>query len=138
MLDDVLRRLVLVVVPHPFQHRERDALAREREQAQPDAARHLERLQREPEGEPGRVCNAVAVPERDGHGRLHETDVAGPEGDDGRDVHVAADYPQAVSRYRRAHEMVTEADQSTESLRKAMVDLRVVFEELLERERATV
>jgi hypothetical protein len=57
---------------------------------------------------------------------------------DNRTAHVAADYPEAVSRYRRAHDMVTEADQSTESLRKAMVDLRVVFEELLERERATV
>ena len=57
---------------------------------------------------------------------------------DSRTAHVAADYPEAVSRYRHAHEMVSDADQSTESLRKAMVDLRVVFEELLERERATV
>jgi hypothetical protein len=57
---------------------------------------------------------------------------------DSRTAHVAADYPEAVSRYRHAHEMVGDADQSTESLRKAMVDLRVVFEELLERERATV
>ncbi len=32
---------------------------------------------------------------------------------------------------------MSEADESTESLRKAMVDLRVVFEELLERERVT-
>jgi hypothetical protein len=56
---------------------------------------------------------------------------------DTRTAHVAADYPEAVSRYRHAHDMVSEADQSTESLRKAMVDLRVVFEELLERERAT-
>ena len=55
-----------------------------------------------------------------------------------RTAHVAADYPEAVSRYRHAHEMVSDADQSTESLRKAMVDLRVVFEELLERERAAV
>ncbi len=57
---------------------------------------------------------------------------------DNRTAHVAADYPEAVSRYRHAHEMVSDADQSTESLRKAMVDLRVVFEELLERERAAV
>jgi hypothetical protein len=57
---------------------------------------------------------------------------------DDRTAHVAADYPEAVSRYRHAHEMVSDADQSTESLRKAMVDLRVVFEELLERERAAV
>jgi hypothetical protein len=57
---------------------------------------------------------------------------------DTRSAHVAADYPEAVTRYRHAHEMVSEADQSTESLRKAMVDLRVVFEELLERERVAV
>ena len=56
---------------------------------------------------------------------------------DNRTAHVAADYPEAVSRYRHAHELVSEADESTESLRKAMVDLRVVFEELLERERVT-
>ncbi len=56
---------------------------------------------------------------------------------DHRTAHVAADFPDAVGRYRHAHEMVGEADQSTESLRKAMVDLRVVFEELLARERAT-
>jgi hypothetical protein len=57
---------------------------------------------------------------------------------DSRTAHVAADYPEAVSRYRHAHDMVSEADQSTESLRKAMVDLRVVLEELLERERVVV
>lgn len=57
---------------------------------------------------------------------------------DQRTAHVAADHPEAVVRYRHAHEMVSEADQSTESLRRAMVDLRVVFEELLVRERATV
>ncbi len=60
------------------------------------------------------------------------------EGDlDHRTAHVAADYPEAVARYRRAHEFVNEADQGTESLRRAMVDLRVVFEELLERDRET-
>jgi hypothetical protein len=60
------------------------------------------------------------------------------EGDlDQRTAHVAADHPDAVVRYRHAHEMVGEADQSTESLRRAMVDLRAVFEELLVRERAT-
>jgi hypothetical protein len=56
---------------------------------------------------------------------------------DQRTTHVAADFPEAVARYRHAHEMVTEADQGTENLRRAMVDLRVVFEELLVRERAT-
>jgi hypothetical protein len=57
---------------------------------------------------------------------------------DHRTAHVAADFPEAVARYRHAHEMVGEADQSTESLRRAMIDLRVVFEELLVRERASV
>ena len=56
---------------------------------------------------------------------------------DHRTAHVAADFPDAVARYRHAHEMVSDAEQSTESLRRAMVDLRVVFEELLARERAT-
>lgn len=55
-----------------------------------------------------------------------------------RSAHVAADHPVAVQRYRHAYDMVHEADQSTESLRKAMVDLRIVLDELLVGERATV
>lgn len=55
---------------------------------------------------------------------------------DDRTAYVAADYPDVVQRYRHAREMMGEAEQSTESLRKAMIDLRVVLEELLVRERA--
>jgi hypothetical protein len=51
-----------------------------------------------------------------------------------RAAHVAADYPDVGERYRHAHDMLHEADQSTESLRKAMIDLRAVLEELLVRE----
>jgi len=55
-----------------------------------------------------------------------------------RTAYVAADYPAVVQRYRHAHEMVdAAAEQSTENLRKAMVDFRAVLEELLVRERAT-
>ena len=84
-LDRVLRRLLLVVL-HAPEHRDGDALARERDQPEPDAAGHLDRLEREPVGEAGRVRHAV-VAERKGHRRLHEADVPGPERDDRRDVH---------------------------------------------------
>lgn len=62
-----------------------------------------------------------------------------PTNGDGEEpiAHVAADYPDVVQRYRHAHDMVREAEQGTENLRRAMIDLRVVFEELLVRERAT-
>jgi uncharacterized protein (UPF0297 family) len=56
---------------------------------------------------------------------------------DERTAYVAADHPEVVNRYRHAHDMVREADQSTENLRKAMVDLRVVLDELLVAERTT-
>jgi hypothetical protein len=48
---------------------------------------------------------------------------------------VAADYPDVVQRYRHATEMVQAAEQSTENLRRALVDLRMVVDELLVRER---
>jgi hypothetical protein len=56
------------------------------------------------------------------------------EGDtEDRAAHVAVDHPDVVDRYRHGQAMLEEVDgeQSTESLRKAMVDFRVVFEELL-------
>jgi hypothetical protein len=49
-------------------------------------------------------------------------------------AHVAADYPELVQRYRHAHDMLHEADKSTENMRKAMLDLRAVLDELLVRE----
>lgn len=49
---------------------------------------------------------------------------------------ISVEHPNAVQRYRHGHEMVSAADvtpeQRTENLRKAMVDFRVVFEELVE------
>jgi hypothetical protein len=52
-------------------------------------------------------------------------------------AYVAADYPDVVQRYRHAQDMLHRADQSTEDMRKAMVDLRVVLDELLVREPTT-
>jgi hypothetical protein len=57
---------------------------------------------------------------------------------DERTAHVAADHPDVVVRYRHAHEMVHAADQSTENLRKAMVDLRIVLDQLLAPEKTAV
>jgi hypothetical protein len=52
-------------------------------------------------------------------------------------AYVAADYPDLVQRYRRAHDMVASStERGTENLRLAMVDLRMVFDELLTPERA--
>jgi hypothetical protein len=51
---------------------------------------------------------------------------------------IAVDYPEIADRYRHGHELVVSGngDQSTENLRKAMVDFRSVLEELLVREPA--
>ena len=49
---------------------------------------------------------------------------------------VSVDHPKAVQRYRHGHEMVhgngASGDERTENLRKAMVDFREVFAELVE------
>ena len=48
-------------------------------------------------------------------------------------AHVAVDHPDVVDRYRHGHEML-EADDDvheTENLRKAMIDFRAVFDELV-------
>lgn len=52
-------------------------------------------------------------------------------------AYVAADHPDVAERYRHGHAMLehVDGDQSTENLRKAMVDFRVVLEELLQSER---
>jgi hypothetical protein len=52
---------------------------------------------------------------------------------------IAADHPHLAERYRHGHAMLRSTDedaQSTEHLRKAMVDFRAVLDELLE-ERVT-
>ena len=56
---------------------------------------------------------------------------------DDRVAYVAADYPDLVQRYRHAHNLVEAAERSTENLRLAMIDLRIMLDELLVRERAT-
>lgn len=50
---------------------------------------------------------------------------------------VAVDHPDVAERYRHGHAMLdnVDGDQSTENLRKAMIDFRAVFESLLEKER---
>lgn len=52
-------------------------------------------------------------------------------------AYMAADYPDVVQRYRHAHDMLENKEQSTEDLRKAMLDLRTVLDELLVREQTT-
>jgi hypothetical protein len=50
-----------------------------------------------------------------------------------RVAHVAVDHPDVVERYRHGHAMLEakNGDQDTENLRKAMIDFRAVFEELV-------
>jgi hypothetical protein len=49
---------------------------------------------------------------------------------------VSVDHPHVVERYRHGHQMVhgngASGDERTENLRKAMVDFRAVFEQLVE------
>lgn len=55
---------------------------------------------------------------------------------DTRTAAVSVDHPNVVARYRHGHEMVhgngANGDERTENLRKAMVDFRAVFEQLVE------
>lgn len=53
-----------------------------------------------------------------------------------RAADVSVDHPEVVERYRHGHAMLkaTGGDDGTENLRRAMVDFRAVFEELLEEE----
>jgi len=52
-------------------------------------------------------------------------------------AHVAADYPDVVERFRHGHAMLDNVDgaQGTENLRRAMLDFRAVFEEVIEETR---
>jgi hypothetical protein len=50
---------------------------------------------------------------------------------------VSVEHPRAVQRYRHGHDMIhgnggTNGDERTENLRKAMVDFRAVFSEIVE------
>ena len=55
-----------------------------------------------------------------------------------RAAHLAVDHPDVVERYRHGRAMLdeTRAPEGTENLRKAMLDFRAVFEEIVERERS--
>ena len=55
-----------------------------------------------------------------------------------RTAHLAVDHPDVVERYRHGRAMLGEVkgSEGTENLRKAMLDFRAVFEEVVERERA--
>jgi hypothetical protein len=54
-----------------------------------------------------------------------------------RTAHLAVDHPDVVERYRHGRAMLDEVNgaEGTENLRKAMLDFRTVFEEIVERER---
>lgn len=58
-----------------------------------------------------------------------------PAGDDTEEqaAHVAVDHPHVAERYRHGHAMLESVDgaESTESLRKAMIDFRSVLDELV-------
>src|SRR5207253_1844275 len=71
---------------HPLQHGERDALAREEEEAEADADGRLDRLQADAVGEAVGVLDAVAQ-ERSRHRRLKEADAARPERERDHEVH---------------------------------------------------
>jgi hypothetical protein len=51
-----------------------------------------------------------------------------------RAADVSVDHPEVVQRYRHGHDMLQarHGDDGTENLRKAMVDFRATFEELIE------
>ena len=55
----------------------------------------------------------------------------------GARAHLAVDHPDVVERYRHGRAMLGEVRgaEGTENLRKAMLDFRAVFEEVVERER---
>ena len=55
-----------------------------------------------------------------------------------RSAHLAVDHPDVVERYRHGRAMLGEVKgaEGTENLRKAMLDFRTVFEEVVERERS--
>ena len=55
-----------------------------------------------------------------------------------RAAHLAVDHPEVVERYRHGRAMLGEVEgaEGTENLRKAMLDFRAVFEEVVEPERA--
>src|SRR4051794_25187220 len=78
------------ILRHLAQHRDRQALACEEDEPDPDADRRLDRLQPDREREALAIGNAVRA-QRQRDRRLEEADVAGPEREDRRDVHQHED-----------------------------------------------
>src|SRR4051794_15070221 len=77
--------LRLVGSRHHLEHRERQALAREEEQPDPDSYGCLDRLETEAERDAVRVGDVVTRLERRGDRDLYEADVPRPEREDGCD-----------------------------------------------------
>ena len=99
------RDLRLLRARHPLQHRERKPLAGQEDQADPDADRHLDCLEPDPERKSLRIVHAVGD-ERQGDRGLHETDVPGPERKEHRHVHQHQHEPGRGQRrvdVERAH-----------------------------------
>jgi hypothetical protein len=57
-----------------------------------------------------------------------------------RAAHLAVDHPDVVERYRHGRRMLDESTgpEGTEDLRRAMLDLLTMFEDVVERERSAV
>lgn len=83
--------------------------------------------------------DAARDAERVVHRALEERGYPADRDTERRAAHLAVDHPDIVERYRHGRSMLDEVDgaESTENLRKAMLDFRAVFEEVVERE-ATV
>ena len=71
---------------------------------------------------------------------IEERGYPAPEDTEVRAALVAVDHADVAERYRHAHAMLSRVDgpESTESLRKAMLDFRAVLDELLEHEQVAV
>ena len=71
---------------------------------------------------------------------LEERGYPAPEDTEKRAAIVAVDHADVAERYRHAYAMLSRVDgaESTESLRKAMLDFRAVLDELLEQEAVAV
>jgi hypothetical protein len=79
--------------------------------------------------------SAGRIVERVLEDRGYPDDAAGEQ----RIALVAADHPDVAERYRHGQAMLdtVDGDESTENLRKAMLDLRAVFEELVQADAMT-
>ena len=77
--------------------------------------------------------NAARSAERVVHRVLEDRGYPTDDDTETKAAHVAADHPDVVERFRHGHAMLEaeNGDQHTENLRKAMIDFRTVFDELV-------